>query len=235
VSKLDELKASPDVGQPEYTADVCLSAKLAAELEAADQVLFAAEAGLENARADLDRVREQAAEGGASGRPRRAGQTAHKEEREAVAAAEAAAEEAAAASDGIRERMSLVSVRLTLRASTGEWGRWVGQHPPRLQWIRTGGTDEEPTGEAHTIARDLRLTGGICDVDALIADLHYWIAKYDDDEPSDDWWEIVTANGVPADMAAAAGRVVQMHVQGVDLGKSRTAWRAERTSETASK
>jgi hypothetical protein len=235
VSKLDELKSSPDVGQPEYTASVCLSAKLAAELEAADTVLFNAEAELEAARAELDRVREQAADGSTGQGPRRSGQTPHQEERKAVETAEAQAEEAAAVSDDIRGRMESVSVTLTLRANTEQWGRWVGQHPPRMQWERTGGTDEAPAGQERPIARDQRLAGGICDIDALVAELHRWIARYDDEEPSDEWWDMLTANGVPADMAGAAQRVVQMHVQGVDLGKSRTAWRRERTSGPDSK
>lgn len=222
MSKLDELKSSPDVGLAEVTADVCVSAKLAAELEAADKALFEAEQKVIDLRAELDAARE--VDEDAPKRPRRVGESPNADLKQRLKDAEAEADAAALASDAIRERMQRHTVRLSLRGkSAGEWRRWVSEHPARDK-------DDDPAG----FERDRRYAAGFCDLDALVGDLHLWVVKYDDDAPSDEWWQVVSENGAPAHLRDAASRVVQMHEQVVDLGKSRVAWRSDRRSATAS-
>jgi hypothetical protein len=212
------------VGLAEYPVDICVSAKLAGQLEAADRELFEADRALRLARAELDAAREAAADPDAPKRPRRSGETAHADLVRKVEEAEERARAAAEVSDEIRARMEDNSVRVVLRGKdSGVWGRWVAKHPARDE-------DDEPAA----YERDRRLAAGFCNIDALIADLYEWVAEYNGESPSEDWWEFLSTNGLPADMANAASRVVQMHEQVVDLGKSRLAWLAEQRSANSS-
>ncbi|HET7386455.1 MAG TPA: hypothetical protein VFJ19_07295 [Nocardioidaceae bacterium] len=233
MSKLSELKSSPDVGLAEYPADVCVSTKLAAELEAADKALFEAEQKVIDLRAALEEA--QQVDEDAPRRPRRSGESPNADLKRRLKEAEEQAEAAARASDEIRERMQQHTVRLTLQGKpSGEWRLWVAEHPPRDE-------DDDPAG----FARDVRHAGvgagsgvkpfAFCDIDALVNDLHLWISKYDGEPASDEWWEFVSVNGAPAHLRNAASMVVRMHEQVVDLGKSRLAWRADRRSASNSK
>lgn len=212
MSRLDELKSSPDVGLAEYPVKVCVSAKLIAELDAADLELLKATQAVESARAALELARDDAADPDAPKRPRRSGQSPHADLTKALEDAEKRAEDAAGVTDAIRERMERHSVTLTLRGKTsGEWRRWVAEHPPR-----------DETAEQF------------CNLDDLIGDLHLWVAKYDDEDPTEAWWEFVSANGAPAHMREAAHRLILMHERDVDLGKSRRDWLTEWRSANAS-
>lgn len=234
MSKLSELKSSPDVGLAEYVAKVCVSAKLTAELEAADRELFEREQVVIDLRSQLEEAAKPDSD--RPGPPRRSGQSANADLRRALEEAEAAVEEAAKVSDSVRERMEKHIVLVTLRArQAGDWRRWAQAHPARTEWVRTGGTDEDPDGEERVIERDRRFAAGFCDIDALAEDLHLWIVGYEDESPSDEWWELVSTQGAPAHIRDAASRVVQMQEQVVDTGKSRVAWLAERRSAVTSK
>jgi hypothetical protein len=220
---LAELKSSPDVGLPEYTVKVHVSAKLVGALEAADLALYNADREAAEARAALEAARERDADSDAPAPPRRSGQSPHADLVQRVEAAESAAEGAARASDEIRARMEVVEVLLRGTGS-GEWRRWANAHPAR---------DEE--SDRAGALRDQRYAAGYCDLDALVADLHLWVAECNGEAASEEWWEFLSTNGLPADLTAAASRVVQMHEQGVDLGKDRERWLADRRSATASR
>lgn len=208
---LSDLKSSPDIGLPEREVTVCLSAKLARELEEADLALFEAEEALRVAR----REAEKRAEGEAP--PLRTGQ------KSPVAAAEKEAEKRAAECDAIRERIKDASVSMRLRGKPlGEWRRWANAHPAR--------EEGEPGAEF-----DRTWAAGFCDLDALIRDLPSFVARYNDEEPSEEWAAFVAENGVPADLRNAASALVAMHEQGVDVGKARRDWLRGRMSAPASK
>ena len=206
MKSLADLKSSPDVGLPEREVTVCVSAKLARELEEADRALFAADEALRTAR--------QEAKARADGDlpPLRSGQ------KSPVAAAEKEAEARAAESDAIRERIKDASVTLLLRGKTGgEWRQWASKHPAR--------EEGEPGAEF-----DRTWAVGFCNLDALIADLPSFVASYNGEPASDEWAQFVSANGVPAHLRNAASAVVAMHEQGVDVGKDRRSWLAARMS-----
>lgn len=198
---LSDLRKSPDVGRPEQTFDVCLSPRLAAELDAADKALFKAEEELEIAHEN-------------GSRPGRMGT------KSPVPDLERKAEEAAQASDAIRARMAENTITLHLRALTlGEWRQWVSKHPARDK-------DEDRAGAA----RDAQWAGGFCNIDDLVAAAGMCVVKYGDEDPTDGAWEFITDNAAGGELTRLASTLVQMHEQGVDLGKSRVAWRSTRRS-----
>ena len=210
MKSLADLKSSPDVGLPEREVTVCVSAKLARELEEADRAMFEAEA-----KATI--ARQEAAQRADGERPKlRPGQ------KSPVAEAEAEAEKRAAESDAIRERIKDASVVLLLRGKTsGEWRQWAARNPAR--------EEGEPGADL-----DRTWAAGFCNLDALIGDLPQFVASYNGEAPSQEWADFVTANGVPADLRNAASVLVGMHEQGVDLGKARRDWLAARMSAPAS-
>lgn len=220
--KLSEMKSSPDVGRPERTFQLCVSGKLTAELDAADQALFDAEQALAAGRA-----RQQAVQEGEEHRPGRLGRPVVD-----VPALEKAAADAAAACDAIRERMRGHTIDLALRAwENSEWRQWANAHPAR---------DEETDPAGWN--RDRRWAGGFCDIDALIADLGNtspsgtrWIIRYGDEEPEGDSWAFILANAAPGDLTKLASILVGMHEQEVDLGKSRLDWLAGRQNAPTSR
>lgn len=212
MKSLSELEASADVGRPEREFPICVSGKLTRELEAADAELF-------EVKAELDAAEQEArdhAEGG--GRPRRTG------ERSKVAELEKRAQAAAEKCDAIRARMEDHTVTLDLKGKTnGEWRAWVSVNPPR-----------DPEDDKAGAERDRRWAGNFCDVDALIANLSQYVAKYGDDEPSERWQALVFENAAPGDLTRLASAVVAMHEQVTDTGKSRAAWLSGRKKSTDS-
>lgn len=207
--KLSEMKASPDVGRPERTFDICVSGKLAAKLAVADRAFYDAETRLAEARAAAEPVDEDSPI-----RPRRLAQ------RSVDPVLEQAAQDAAAECDRIRGRMAEHTVTLTVRASEfGKWRQWASQHPARDE-------DTDPAGHA----RDERYAAGICNVDALIPTLGDYVIDYGGEQPEPDSWAFIEANASPGDLTMLASIVVGLHEQVVDLGKSRVAWHADRQS-----
>lgn len=222
MSRLSELKSSPDVGRPERTVTVCVSGKLVRELEAA-----AAE--LQEAQQELaaERFRVGADDEEPKGPPKRVG------ERSRIPELEQRVADLTAKADGIQGRMRENSVALLLRAiDQGAWRRWVLEHPARTEWVRTGGTDDDPTGDERVVARD-RLAAGVCDLDALAEDLGRFIAEYDGEPASDDWWAFLSENGAGGDMISAASHVVALHENNVNVGKAPKPSPGNRGSETA--
>lgn len=210
MKSLSELQSSPDVGLAEREVRVCVSAKLARELEEADRLMFEAAGALQIARQEA----QQRAEGDAP--PLRPGQPSP------VAAAEAEAEKRAAEADAVRERIKEHSVTLLLRGkSAGEWRLWASKHPAR---------DEGDPGSDF----DRKWAAGFCNLDDLIRDLPQFIVRYNGEEPSEEWAKFITENGVPADLRNAASALVAMHEQGVDLGKARRDWLRDRMSASDS-
>lgn len=208
MKSLSELESSADVGRPERDFPICVSGKLAAELEAADRDMFEAAAALE---AEREKAKDR---DGGDGPPRRAGQ------RGKIADLEKKATEAAEKCDAIRSRMEEHTVILHLRSKTnGEWRQWASVHPAREE-------DDDKAGAA----RDQRHAGGWCDIDALIADLPEYVAKYGDEDPSDRWKNVVFGNAAPGDLTRLASVVVGMHEQVVDAGKPRGGWLLGRMS-----
>lgn len=209
---LSEMQSSPDVGLPERTFPICVSGKLVAELEAADAELFEIEAELETERRKAQRRRD-----GEEPQLRRGAKSP-------VPDLERKAEAAAERSDEIRARMEEHTIPLHLKGkSNGEWRQWATKHPARDE-------DADPTGHQ----RDQRHAAGFCNVDALIAECGQFVAKYGDEAPAEGSWEFVASNATPGDLTRLASTVVAMHEQGLDLGKSRRAWRDARRSATDS-
>jgi hypothetical protein len=214
VKSLSELQSSPDVGLPETHADVCVSAKLVDELSAIDAELFEVEAQVEQLRETAARE----AEGEPQGPPKRPGDASRLPELEEKAA------ELAAKADAVRDRMADTNVRLQLRGKElGEWRQWAVRHPAR-------DAEADPQG----YERDVKWAGGHVNIDALAGDLGQFVVRYNDEEPSEAWAKFVTANGAPAHLVVAASKVVGLHEQVVDQGKSRSAWLAARRSANTS-
>lgn len=225
---LSELQSSPDVGLPEAHVDVCVAAKLVDELEAIDRELFEIEDEAGSLRKEIARLRDQevlAAEGEPTGPPRRAGYVSPLPEKEAkLAALEKKAVPLAKAADKVRERIAEHNVRLQLRGKPlGQWRQWAAAHPAR---------DDE--ADPQGAARDAKWAGGHVNIDALAGDLHQFVVRYNDEEPSEAWAAFVADNGAAAHLVLAASKVVGMHEQVVDEGKSRSAWLAARRSVSSS-
>lgn len=204
MKSLSELQSSPDVGLAERTVKICLSAKLAAELEQVKADLFEVQALIEQVKAERSEDAPQ--------KPKRMGDTGP------LADLEAKADDLAKQGDALRERIDENSVEVLLRGkSSGEWRQWAMKHPARDE-------DEDRQGAE----RDRRWAGGLCNVDALVDDLRLFVASYNGEEPSDAWATFVAEKGVPANLTLAASYVVGMHEQVVDAGKSLADWLADR-------
>lgn len=224
MKSLSELQSSPDVGLPERHADVCVSAKLVDELEGLDALLFEVEAEAGELRKEIAQLREQEAlkaEGERFGPPERAGHVSPLLAKQAeLAELDAKADDLAPKADAVRERIAENNVRLQLRGKRlGEWRQWAAAHPARDE-------DVDPQGAA----RDRKWAAGQVNVDDLAADLHQFVVSYNGEPPSQEWAEFVEANGAPLHLVLAASKVVGMHEQAVDEGKSRSAWLADRRS-----
>lgn len=207
---LSELQQSPDVGLPEDRVTICVAARLVAELAPLDKELFEVEGKIER----LLNEREE----GVTERPKRLG------EKGELPKLQKRAKELADQADAVRARIEENSVEVLLRGKPlGEWRRWAGTHPPR-------DADEDPQGAA----RDKAWAGERVNIDAVAENLRIWAASYNGEEPSDAWAEFVAAKGAPAHLTVAASRVVGLHEQVVDAGKSRRAWLDARRSETTS-
>lgn len=207
---LEELEQSPDVGLAERRVNVCLSAKLAEELERVTGELF-------ELRDQIKAARAEAVDEDAPRAPKRMGATGPIGELEERAKAKAAE------GDALRERIADNSVEVLLCGKpNGEWRQWASKHPARDE-------DEDPTGAA----RDQMWAGGFCNIDALVADLYLFTASYNGFEPSEKWRTLVTTKGAPANLTLAASRVVGMHEQVVDAGKSLVAWWDDQMSVSA--
>lgn len=214
MKSLSELQSSPDVGLPETHADVCVAAKLVDELAAIDAQLFEVEA-------EAEKLREAEileAEGDRPGPPKRSGHVSRLPELEQKGA------ELAEAADQVRARIAENNVRLQLRGKPlGQWRQWAAAHPARDAEIDPQGAE-----------RDQRWAAGHVNVDHLAAALHEFVVRYNGEEPSQAWATFVAENGAPHHLVVAASRVVGMHEQVVDEGKSRSAWLAARRSVNSS-
>lgn len=101
----------------------------------------------------------------------------------------------------------------------GEWDRWVDENPAR------------PDGNKSHL-RDLRVTGGICDADAVIADLPRYMAEWNGDPLNDEDKKFVFESAAGGDKKELAQLVIVMHETAVDLPKLRERWRAGMASDT---
>lgn len=101
----------------------------------------------------------------------------------------------------------------------GEWDRWVDEHPAR--------------GDGNKgSARDIRVAGGICDADALIADLPRYMVEWNGEPLSDEDRKFVFTSIAGGDKKEMAQLVIVMHETAVDLPKLRERWRAGMASDT---
>lgn len=151
---------------------------------------------------ELDRLPQASVadeEGERSGPPRRQGQGEHPRATE------------------IRERMGELleqmadyegELRLRATKTDGEWRQWVNEHPAR---------DEDEAGHK----RDLEVTFGYCNADALIDDLAaYAVAWNGEPLEAGDWDVLSVAN---ADKKKIANLVVAMYESDLSLPKWRSA------------
>lgn len=213
MKSLAELKSSPDVGLPETKAKICLSAKLLAEQEAANEAMIEAQLAYERARETAQARRDGEAA------PRRAGEGV------SLAALDKAAKKATATAEDVHKRMEEASVEVLLRCKDdGVWRQWQTEHPARDE-------ETDPVGAD----RDQKWGLSLCNIDALADDLRLWAASYNGEPASDEWAEFIAANGVRAQIRMAASKIVAMQEQVVDAGKSPTAWREDRMSALDSK
>lgn len=118
----------------------------------------------------------------------------------------------------VYDRMTAASGTVVLRASLpGEWRRWVATHPPR----KDNRVDE-------------RLTGGICDADALANDLAVWVASYNDEPVTAEDLDYIITTAAPADVNDLVVTVVRMHEEFVTAPKLRSGSSANPKKSSAS-
>jgi hypothetical protein len=204
--KLSEMKGSPDLGLPVRTHPICVAGKLSQQLEESDDIL----AGLYGEIESL-----KVAGGSERAKARNAARL-----RDLSVQAEKQAE----TSDEIRERMEAHTIDLQLQGKDGGgWRAWARKHPARDR-------DDDRQGAE----RDMRWSGGTCNIDELIEAMPDFIVAYGEEPPAPDSWSFVSANAAPGDLTKLASTVVRMHEQGVDLGKSRRTLLADLTSENDS-
>lgn len=219
---LSELQASPDVGPVERTASVCVAGKLIDQFDLANAELFDIETRIAKLEKGLQQKRE-------SGTQRVGGNgqlTKLKKEAEAKAVE----------IDELRGRIQENSVELLLGADEGAMRLWLPAHPPRDATYPTEDDNQQlryvdPAGQAE----DTKWVDGTCNVADLVDDLHKWVVAYNGEPASDAWWTFVRKSGARGDLLVAASKVVGMHSQVVDPGKSRVAWLDARRSATSSK
>lgn len=214
-----ELMASPDVGLPEGTVDVCVAGKLAEELQAATETLVDLETRVAELEAQRDGERH---EGDA---PKRRRMAVKPEVLEQIEQAKADADAQADVCDEIRERVAEHTVKVKVRAQeSGAWRQFCDDNPPRSK-------DDDPAG----YSRDLRLASLSCNIDALAASAGDWIVGYGDEAATPEMWTFLSANAIPAEMTKVAQKIASLHEGGIDVGKSRRDWLATRRGETSSR
>lgn len=198
---LSQLMASddPELGPPETVYELCLSAKLFDQLVEADERYTELEARVEKAR-----------ERSGDGDEERPGPRRRQGHKPVIRDLEAQAEEAAAVSDAIRDRMAEKSAAVRLVLNEDLWRAFATEHPAR-------DVTKDPTGAQ----RDRRLAAGHCNIDALLEIAPEFIGGYGDEPATPDRWEYVKAKSAPGDRDRMASVIVQIHTQGVVLGKSR--------------
>ncbi|HET7388634.1 MAG TPA: hypothetical protein VFJ19_18435, partial [Nocardioidaceae bacterium] len=113
-----------------------------------------------------------------------------------------------------------------------KWRSFKAAHPARDEQAGEDGARRMVDSAGY--AEDARWTGGLCNAADLVRDLRQWIVAYNDEPPSEAWWEFLQSAGAPGDLLKAASTVAGMHVNGVDPGKSRVDWLAGRRSLTDS-
>lgn len=196
---MSDLMSSPDVGRPEDTYRICVSGKLVKERNAADAEIY-------DLTLEISKLEQAEASDAPGPRPQMNTKTRlmlAREERQA----------AAEKSDAIRQRMTDHTVELLLRAKDqGEWRQWAAKNPARDE-------GKDPTG----FNRDLRYAGSMCNIDALIAVAGEYVVKYGNEDPTAGSWDFIAANAAPGDLSMLASKIVGLHEQVVDLGKSRVA------------
>lgn len=100
----------------------------------------------------------------------------------------------------------------------GEWDRWTDEHPAH-----------EPGTKGYP--RDMRVTGGICDAEALIADLPRYIVEWNGEPVDEEERKFLFGAIAGGDKKEMAQLVIVMHETAVDLPKLRERWRAGMASD----
>lgn len=208
---LSELQASPDVGPLERVANICVAGKLVDEFDRVSAELVSVQTEIDELREQADRRRD----GG--GPPQRSGQ------RSRLPELEEKADRLAEQADQLRAPIMENSVAVRFRVNEGEWRQWALANPARDE--QTGEGANRRYVDLAGYAEDMQNARGLCNVAALVGDMHKWVIAYNDEPASDAWWEFVSRAGAPGDKVSAASTLVGMHVNGVDPGKSRRAWR----------
>ena len=108
-------------------------------------------------------------------------------------------------------------LRIRATKTDGEWRQWVNEHPAR---------DEGEAGHK----RDLEVTYGYCNADALIDDLGTYAVGWNGETLDEgDWAMLGVAN---ADKKRIATAVASLYESGLDLPKWRSALSASLRSES---
>lgn len=221
MKSLSELQSSPEVGPLERVARVCVAGKLVDQLDHVTEELALCQADIEALRAEAEQRREQ------SGRPRRSGETSR------LPGLEEKADQLSAEADDLRARILDNSVEVRFAVDDGHWRQFVTNHPARDEQTDEGDGPRRYV-DAAGYAEDIRWANGLCNVAALAREMRHWVISYNGEEPSEQWWEFLCANGAPGDLVKAASAVAGMHVNAVDPGKSRSDWLAGRRSLSGS-
>lgn len=182
---LDTLLASPSVGLPECTYELCLSQPLRAKVERLDREIEALEA--QQARRD--------AEGNVTGPPRKSGEGVNPR-------LKAARAEREAAQDEVREH----SGTLLFRAEeAGKWQRWKDANPARRskEFNQDGRPAIVEDDEAHTYGR--------CNASALLARLGDFVVSWNDEPISADQWQKLASVAGPGALLKCVSLVVGLH------------------------
>ncbi|MDN4174736.1 hypothetical protein QWY28_17375 [Nocardioides sp. SOB77] len=202
MATLSEIQKSPDVGRPERKIEICVAGKLAAERETIDRELF-------RVRAELTAAERQEAGAREGGRQQAVGKKPRS------LALRQQAEELAEQSDALGQRMAAATITdILIRATTpAEWRAWSEAHPAR-------DPEEDPAGAE----RDKKYAARACNIDDLIPLVGDYVVRYGNETPTDGAWQFIVDNAALGDLTTAASHVAALHVQGVDLGKSRRTW-----------
>lgn len=116
----------------------------------------------------------------------------------------------------LQEEMLEHTGKLGLRGiRSAEWNAWVAEHPAREGNLR-----------------DSEYAYGICDADALLADLGQFAVSWNGDPITPADWEFITGAAIPGDMNAIVQVVVAMHETAVNVPKLLSAWLATPGAET---
>lgn len=230
---LTELLQSPHVGLAEATYRVCVAGRLLPKIHAVVNELAAIEAevgrdpAVIDARRALDDAIERTPEDPDVKAPVKMGRSVarlrkrHEEIFEQTRDAWPGYAGKRAELEQLNADMKAHEGDLQLRAiEEGEWLRWVAENPPRFRTLTVESGDGERVPSETVDHRDMLLSGGRCNVDALREELGRYIVGWGDETVSDDRTREKLLEGISGgDKNELCRIVVRLHESRSDVPK----------------